>query len=165
MVMPQGGYRPAYNLLSSVDRERAVILGLRLTDQRNDTGLAEPMVADPEARYQVRPHWLLVDSTLATQAEIVALAEHPHGPTQVFAPLPPERAANQETLRKRVPGCDGVNPRPARMACGDGRRRGPSHLRTAQAHRDCQRNLDHPMHLSTGSRAKHRMLQGLAWRG
>lgn len=102
MAMPQGGYRPAYNLILAVDGEQSVVLGLRLTDRRNDAGLAEPMVEDLEARYRVRPQRLLVDTGLATHAEIVALAEHPERPTRVFAPLPPERAASPGTLRTRA---------------------------------------------------------------
>lgn len=102
MRMADGARRPAYNLLLAVAPEAMVILGLTPTDRRNDSGLATPMVEQLEQRYGKRPGRLLVDSTIATQPEIAALARHPDWPTLVYAPVPTQKAdVNAETLRKR----------------------------------------------------------------
>ena len=102
MKMADGACRPAYNLLLAVAPETMVILGLKATDRRNDSGLATPMVEQLEQRYGRRPKRLLVDSTIATQPEITALAEHPDTPTVVYSPIPTDKAeVDAETLRKR----------------------------------------------------------------
>ncbi|HET8728683.1 MAG TPA: transposase [Alphaproteobacteria bacterium] len=103
MKLADGGSRPAYNLLLAVAPREMVILGLAPTDRRNDSGLATPMVEQLEQRYGVRPARLLVDTHLATQAEIVALAEHPARPVAVYAPVPAEPATvTPQTARKRA---------------------------------------------------------------
>ena len=90
MKLPDGGFQPAYNLLLTVAPKAMVILGLEPSERRNDSGLATPMVVQLERRYGRRPRRLLVDTTLATRQEIVALAEHPTDPVMVYAPVPAE---------------------------------------------------------------------------
>jgi hypothetical protein len=62
-----------------------------MTDRRNDSGLAVPMVDDIVRRYGQAPEKLLVDTHYATAEDIVALAEHAAGPVTVYAPTPTER--------------------------------------------------------------------------
>lgn len=103
MKLPDGSVRPAYNLLLALAPEAMVIVGLEPTDRRNDSGLATPMIEQLEGRYGARPQRLLVDTNLATQEEIVALAEHPEQPVRVYAPLPAEKEnVTAQTARKRA---------------------------------------------------------------
>ena len=110
MRFPDGAVRPAYNAqIAAVPRE-GVIISVKMTDRRNDAGLAVPMVEDMVRRYGQTPENLLVDTHYATSEDIAALASHPAGPVTVFAPLPSEREdvkpatlASRKSKRSREP--------------------------------------------------------------
>lgn len=91
MKMPDGSFRPAYNLIVAAAPQQQVILAVDPTERRSEAGLARPMVDDIARRYGARPQRLLVDTRLATAHEIVDLAGHAEEPTQVYSPPPPER--------------------------------------------------------------------------
>lgn len=91
MKMPDGSFRPAYNLIVAAAPQQQVILAVEPTERRSEAGLARPMVDDIARRYGARPQRLLVDTRLATAHEIVDLADHADGPTLVYSPPPPER--------------------------------------------------------------------------
>jgi transposase len=79
------------------------VVGLEVTDRRNDMGLAEPMVKQLDARYERRPSRLVLDSKIATQEEIISLSEPDNGAVEIYAPLPEERDdITPESLRKRI---------------------------------------------------------------
>jgi transposase len=79
------------------------VVGVAATDRRNDTGLAEPMVEQLVERYDKTPRRLVVDGKIATRDEIVALAAHPKGRVEVYAPVPEEREnVKPESRRKRA---------------------------------------------------------------
>jgi transposase len=104
MRFADGAVRPAYNAqIAAVPRE-GVIVSIRMTDRRNDSGLAAPMIEDVVRRYGKAPAKLLVDTHYATAEDIATLAEHPAGPVAVYAPTPSERPDNEITagaLRNR----------------------------------------------------------------
>jgi len=103
MKMADGAFRPAYNLILAVAPEQQIILGVEPTDRRNDSGLATPMVEQIARRYGRRPARLLLDTNLATQDGIVALAEPLAGGITVYAPPPSDKEdAKPETVRKRA---------------------------------------------------------------
>lgn len=102
MQMPDGGFRPAYNLIVATATAGQVVLALRPTDRRNDSGLARPMVEEVAARYGRSPARLLADSKLVTQDEIVALAEDPSAPLAVYTPPPADKPdAKPASVRRR----------------------------------------------------------------
>src|SRR5262249_59605530 len=79
-----------------------VIVEVMMTDRRNDTGLAVPMVDAIARRYGAAPARLLVDTKYATQDDIVALSERPNGAVCVYTPPPPDSdTATAESKRKR----------------------------------------------------------------
>jgi len=104
MRFADGAVRPAYNAqIAAVPRE-GVIVSIRMTDRRNDSGLAAPMIEDVVRRYGRVPAKLLVDTHYATAEDIAMLAEHPAGPVAVYAPTPSERSDDEITagaLRNR----------------------------------------------------------------
>jgi transposase len=104
MRFADGAVRPAYNAqIAAVPRE-GVIVSIRMTDRRNDSGLAAPMIEDVVRRYGRVPATLLVDTHYATAEDIAMLAEHPAGPVAVYAPTPSERSDAEITagaLRNR----------------------------------------------------------------
>ncbi|MEW6258268.1 MAG: IS1182 family transposase [Pseudomonadota bacterium] len=126
MQMPDHGFRPAYNLIVAATTESQVVLALRSTDRRNDTGLAKPMIEEVEARYGRRPARLLVDTKLLAQDEIVALAAHPDAWVEVYTPPPadkpgasPASVRRREAKRRKEPKA--LQEWRARMASEDGK--------------------------------------------
>jgi transposase len=110
MVFPDGAIRPAYNAQIAVAPKEGVIVSVDMTDRRNDSGLAVPMVDDIVRRYGQAPERLLIDTHYATAEDIVALAEYTAGPVTVYAPTPVEREditaaslRNQKSKRAREP--------------------------------------------------------------
>jgi transposase len=110
MVFPDGAIRPAYNAQIAVAPKEGVIVSVDMTDRRNDSGLAVPMVDDIVRRYGQAPERLLIDTHYATAEDIVALAEYTAGPVTVYAPTPVEREditaaslRNRKSKRAREP--------------------------------------------------------------
>lgn len=91
---------PGYNIQLASDGW--FVVGVDATDRRNDTGLAAPMVEQLVERYWRAPSRLVLDSKIATAEQIVALAEHPVGALDVYAPPPQDGDdIKPESLRKR----------------------------------------------------------------
>jgi transposase len=110
MRFPDGAVRPAYNAQIAAAPQEGIIVSVDVTDRRNDSGLAVPMVDNIASRYGTAPEKLLVDTHYATCEDIAALAEHAAGPVKVFAPIPIEREdisarglANRTRKRAREP--------------------------------------------------------------
>jgi transposase len=110
MRFPDGAMRPAYNAQLAVVPKTGVIVAVEMTDRRNDSGLAVPMVDDIVRRYGQAPESLLVDTHYATIEDIAALAVHTARPVTVYAPVPPEREnitaaslRNRKSKRNREP--------------------------------------------------------------
>jgi transposase len=112
MRFPDGAVRPAYNAQIAATPQEGVIVSIDMTDRRNDAGLAEPMVDDIARRYGKTPDKLLVDTSYATGADIVALAAHPNGPVEVYTPPPSEQdevkpasLSRRRRKREKEPAC------------------------------------------------------------
>ena len=120
MQFADGAVRPAYNAQIAATPKEGIIVSVEMTDRRNDSGLAAPMVEDLVRRYGKTPERLLIDTHYATSEDIAALSEHPAGPVTVYAPTPRERenisargVANRQRKRAREP--DGVKEWRSRM--------------------------------------------------
>ena len=110
MQFGDGAVRPGYNAQIAATPKEGLILSVEMTDRRNDSGLAAPMIDDLVRRYGKTPQTLLLDTHYATSEDIAALADHPAGPVTIYAPPPTERAnispqgrANRERKRAREP--------------------------------------------------------------
>lgn len=104
MRFADGAVRAGYNVQLAVLPGSGVIVGVDVSDRRNDDGLARPMVEQIGRRYRCRPRRLLVDTRYATQADIQALSQATHGADgiEVYSPPPPEKPdASPESQRKR----------------------------------------------------------------
>ena len=103
MMLTRSGFRPAYNLLLSATTRSQIILGLRVSDRRNDTGIAQPMMENLRQRYGYMPKRLLIDTKAATRQDIVALADDPTDPVTTYTPPPPDKpSASLQSIRKRL---------------------------------------------------------------
>jgi transposase len=116
MRMADGATHPAWNV--QVATAQGFIVGIEPTDRRNDTGLAEDMVAQVERRCGDVPDRLLAprafargqaQATAMTLEEIVSLAEQ-HPDLEVYSPpakekaeVTPETERNRRSQRKHEP--------------------------------------------------------------
>jgi transposase len=126
MRFSDGAMRPAYNAQIAVAPREGVIVAVEMTDRRNDSGLAGPMVDDIVRRYGQAPERLLVDTTYATIEDIAALDANAAGKVTVYTPVPAEREditpaslRNRKSKRKHEP--QAVKDWRARMATAAGK--------------------------------------------
>lgn len=93
MRMPDGGWRPAYNVQltavgATADRKADMIVGLDIDTTGSDGGLMTPAAEQVEQRYKHRPQRWLADGGYTKLKDIATLARK--GIT-VFCPLKPRR--------------------------------------------------------------------------
>jgi len=88
MRMPDGGWRPAYNVQLTADPGCSLIVGLSVDTSGSDGGLMAPAADQIEQRYGHKPRRWLADGGFTKLKDIVTLARK--GIT-VFCPLKPRR--------------------------------------------------------------------------
>jgi len=93
MMMPGGGFRPAYNVQFDSDTGSQVIVGVSVTNQGSDQGLAAPMAQQVEQRYERTPAEYLMDGGFVKNEDIEALAGQG---TTVYAPVPPSKQPQRD---------------------------------------------------------------------
>lgn len=103
MKMPDGGYRPAYNVeLATTTTAGGIIVAAEVTNQGSDSGQLSPMTEQIQARYGAKPKEVLADGGFATLDDIQTMhAEHQ---VLVYAPVKDEE-------KKRQAGVDPFAPR------------------------------------------------------
>jgi transposase len=102
MRFADGAVRPAYNAQIAAAPRQGVIVAVSVTDRRNDSGLAVPMVEEVANRYGEAPKTLLADTHYATKKDIVALSQRQAGAVEILMPPPPEKThVKPETLARR----------------------------------------------------------------
>ena len=84
MKMPDGGFRPAYNVELATDKAKGVILGVAVTGEGTDAGQALPMEEQVVKRTGRHPGAYLMDGGFATRENVTALEDR--GIT-VYAPV------------------------------------------------------------------------------
>lgn len=99
MRMPDGGFRPAFNLQVATDVDSQVILGVAATNKGSDAGLAVPMVEQIEKRVQAQPEGYLFDNGFATREDITTLTRQG---IVVYAPPPSPRKPATERTDKAI---------------------------------------------------------------
>lgn len=87
MKMPDGGFRPAYNVQFATTTEGGVIVGVDVTNEGTDGSQMPPMLDQIEERFAKKPQEMLVDGGFAT---VDAIDEAERNDTKVFAPLKEE---------------------------------------------------------------------------
>ena len=87
MKMPDGGFRPAYNVQFATTTEGGVIVGVDVTNEGTDGSQLPPMLDQIEERFEARPQEGLVDGGFAT---VEAIDEAERNGTKIYAPLKEE---------------------------------------------------------------------------
>ncbi len=99
MKMPDGGFRPAYNLELATDSANGVIVGIAVTSEGTDAGQAAPMEEQVVERTGQHPKTYLMDGGFATRDDITALEQRA---VTVYAPVRlPRSFPEQERYRPR----------------------------------------------------------------
>lgn len=97
MKMPDGGYRPAYNVQLATDAGSGVIVGAAVVNAGADTGQAEAMAAQIASRSGIHPRDYLIDGGFAQRDTITTLARQK---VTVYAPV---KAPRSESKRRNTP--------------------------------------------------------------
>ena len=105
MKMPDGGFRPAFNLGFASDPRSTMIAAVTLDNTGSDKGQLRPMSDWLAATYGQRPGEHLVDGGFAKLADIEALAA---AGVAVFAPVPKPRDAARDPHASRAGDGPGV---------------------------------------------------------
>jgi transposase len=87
MKMPDGGFRPAYNVQFATDTASQVIVGVDVLTSGSDAGQMGPMVEQIQTRHDKVPAEYLVDGGFAPHDQIEAVSGSEGGCT-VYAPVP-----------------------------------------------------------------------------
>lgn len=88
MHMPDGGFRPAYNVELATDVTSQVVVGIAISNRGSDQGEALPMETQVHDRTDQHPDAYLMDGGFVKRDDITALEQK--GVT-VYAPLRPPR--------------------------------------------------------------------------
>src|SRR3954463_8336395 len=70
MKMPDGGFRPAYNVQVAGDPDSQVIVGVAIDTRGCDVGQLRPMLEQLQERYGQTPSWYLADGGVCRFADI-----------------------------------------------------------------------------------------------
>ncbi|HEX8375871.1 MAG TPA: IS1182 family transposase [Geminicoccaceae bacterium] len=105
MKMPDGGFRPAFNLGFASDPRSGMIAAVTLDNSGSDKGQLRPMSERLAVAYGQRPGEHLVDGGFTKLADIEALAA---AGVAVFAPVPKPRVAARDPHAPRPGDGPGV---------------------------------------------------------
>ncbi len=98
MKMPDGGFRPAYNLQFATDTAHLVITGVEVTNAGSDKAEMPPMVDQVQERCGRLPKDWLMDGDFASRTAIEA------GPTlglRILTPVPQPRSQDRDPAQPR----------------------------------------------------------------
>ena len=117
MKMPDGGFRPAYNVELATDSANGIIVGVGVASAGTDAGQAAPMEEQLFRRTGRHPDCYLMDGGFATREDITALEQRG---VSVYAPvrLPRNRPEEERYAPRYEDGPDVVRWR-QRMATGE----------------------------------------------
>ena len=115
--MPDGGFRPAYNVELATDSANGIIVGVGVTSSGTGAGQAAPMEEQPFRRTGRHPDSYLMDGGFATREDITALEQRG---VSVYAPvrLPRNKPERERYSPRYEDGPDVVRWR-QRMATGE----------------------------------------------
>jgi transposase len=112
MKMPDGGFRPAFNIQYTADCPSQVIVAVAVTTAGSDMGQLQPQIQEIHERFGVYPKEALADGGFAKHEDIEQI-ERACGGCKVYAPVPepkdpkadryaPHAGDSEEVLRWRA---------------------------------------------------------------
>jgi transposase/ribosomal protein L29 len=122
MKMPDGGYRPAYNVQFAATTEGNAIVGVAVTNEGTDSQQMPPMLEQIAERFGVKPPEMLVDGGFAT---VDAIDEAERAGTKVYAPPKEEERqleAGEDPYARKKSDTDATAGQRARMGTPEAKR-------------------------------------------
>lgn len=113
MKMPDGGFRPAYNMQLATDVGSQVVVGVAISNHGGDGHEAPPMLKQVQGRTGITPRGYLIDGGFATLNTIDDLSA---AGTTVYAPTQPPRGSKRTQAEPRPTDSPAVAEWRARMA-------------------------------------------------
>jgi transposase len=98
MKMPDGGFRPGYNVEFATDTGSGIVVGVDVVNVGSDSGQLLPMVEQIDERYDQTPERVLADGDFAKLDDIETL--HTEYEIDVYAPI---KNAEQEQAKGNDP--------------------------------------------------------------
>ena len=95
MKMPDGGFRPAYNIQYTADCPSQVIVAVEVTTSGSDMGQLKPQIEEVHERFGVYPKEALADGGFAKHTDIEEI-ERECGGCQVYTPVPEPKDPNTD---------------------------------------------------------------------
>ena len=105
MKMPDGGYRPAYNVQLAQDPQSRAIVGVAVTNDGNDRSQAQPMRQQVEQRSGQKVTQHLYDGGTLTLADVERAAA---AGVTVYAPVPEPKKQGRDRFEPRADDGDAV---------------------------------------------------------
>jgi transposase len=103
MKMPDGGFRPGYNVEFATDTSSGIVVGVDVINVGSDSGQLLPMVEQIEERFEQTPDRVLADGDFAKLEDIEAL--HEEHKVNVYAPV-------KNAEKEEAKGNDPYQPKP-----------------------------------------------------
>jgi hypothetical protein len=132
MKMPDGGFRPAFNVQFATDTKTQVITGVEVTNSGSDQGEMLPMVEQLQERYDKVPNEYLADGGFAKQEDIEQLDPAPDDETSsgttVYTPVQKPKQTTRDPYKPRSGGAPSGSAKDRRLARANGDRRGEDDL-------------------------------------
>jgi transposase len=104
MKMPDGGFRPGYNVEFATDTGSGIVVGVDVTNVGSDSGQLAPMMEKIEEQFDITPDRVLADGDFATIDDIEALGNKPKT-IAVYAPV-------KNATQQQAQGIDPYQPKP-----------------------------------------------------
>jgi hypothetical protein len=105
MKMPDGGFRPAYNTQFVTDTDSLIIVGVDVSNQGNDNGLALPMVTQLQADYQEVPKEHLIDGGFMNHDDFTQLEQMG---VRVYSPVVTNRTPKTDPYQAKRGDTPGI---------------------------------------------------------
>jgi len=103
MKMPDGGFRPAYNVEFATDTGSGMVVGVDVVNVGSDSGQLLPMIEQIEERYEKTPERVLADGDFAKLEDIETLDTKYE--IDVYAPI-------KNAEKEKTKGNDPYQPKP-----------------------------------------------------
>lgn len=113
MKMPDGGFRPAYNIQFATDVDSRVIVGVDVTTIGSDQGQLIPMLDQVEDRFDALPESLLLDGGFT---KLAAIDEAESRGVTIYAPVSKPRCEGIDEHQRKPEDTDATAAWRARMA-------------------------------------------------
>lgn len=129
MKMPDGGFRPAFNVQLATDADSRVVVGVRVTNEGSDQGQLVPMLDEIKRCTGVVPGEYLVDGGFAALGQITEATRR--GAT-IYAPLHKPARPRRAGVRPKHPDTPEVAAWRCRMQHPDAKRAYRARAATAE---------------------------------